>query len=253
MKRYIIATISFLLCVCVFANAQDVNILLKEASNFEKQLKEPEALAKYKQVIATDPDNMIALVKCTELNCSMGARQTDKNAKTNFYNEAQTCAQKALAADSNSADANYAMAIVAGKMAEIEPEKKQSTEFVRQIKIYADKALAINPDHARANYVEGKWHYDMVTLSFFKKAAVKTLYGGMQKGSIDSAIYYMEKCRKLDQYFVRNYFDLAKAYQYNNQPTNTLEVLNKLVKLPNRTADDAALKQEGQKLLDQMM
>jgi tetratricopeptide (TPR) repeat protein len=253
MKRYIITTISFLLCTSLLVNAQDVNILLKEASNFEKQLKEPEALEKYKQVIATDPKNILALVKCTEFNCSMGARQTDKNAKTNFYNEAQSFAQKALAADSNSADANYAMALVAGKMAETDQEKKQLVEYVRQIKIYSDKALAINPNHARANYVEGKWHYEMVTLPFFKKAAVKTLYGGMQKGSIDSAIFYMERCRKLDQYFVRNYLDLAKAYQYNNQPTNTLEVLNKLVKLPNRTADDAALKQEGQKLLDQMM
>ena len=253
MKRYIITTISFLLCTCVFANAQDVNILLKEASNFEKQLKEPEALEKYKQVIAIDPKNILGLVKCTELNCSIGARQTDKNTKINFYNEAQTCAQKALAADSNSADANYAMALVAGKMAETEQEKKQSVEYVRQIKIYADKALAINPNHAKANYVEGKWHFEMVTLPFFKKAAVRTLYGGMQKGNIDSAIFYMEKCRTLDQYFVRNYLDLAKAYQYNNQPTNTLEVLNKLVKLPNRSADDAALKQEGQKLLDKMM
>ncbi len=81
---------------------------------------------------------------------------------------------------------------------------------------------------------------------------MKTLYGGLPKGDIDSAILYMEKCRVLDQYFVRNYLDLAKAYQYKSQPAKAIEVLNKLVKLPNRTADDAALKEEGKQILQQM-
>ena len=246
-------TIILFLFTGFFANAQDVNILLKEASNLEKQLKEPEALEKYSQAAVIDSTNISTLVKCTELNCSIGERQTDKNSKTNFYTTAKTYAEKALARDPNNSDANYAMAVVAGKMTEIEPEKKQVTEYVRETKLYADKALAINPNSPKANYVEGKWHYEMVTLSWIKKAAVKTLYGGLPQGNIDSAIFYMEKCRKLDQYFVRNYFDLAKAYQYKNQPTNVLEVLNKLVKLPNRSADDPALKEEGQKLLDQMM
>jgi hypothetical protein len=250
MKNILIIVFLFL---SVFANAQDVNILLKEASNLEKQLKEPEALEKYKQAAAIDSNNVSTLVKCAELDCNIGTRQTDKNAKANFYNDAKAYAQKALAHDANNADANYAMALVASKLAEIEPEKKQMTEDVRQTKLYADKSLAINPNNAKANYIEGRWHYDVVTLSWAKKAAEKTLYGGLPKGNMDSAIFYMEKCRKLDQYFVRNYLDLAKAYEYTKQPTNALEVLNKLVKLPNRTADDPAIKEEGQKLLDQMM
>jgi hypothetical protein len=204
-------------------------------------------------VASADPGNITALVKCTEFSCSIGARQNDKNAKAGLYNDAKAYAAKALAIDSNNADANYAMAVAAGKMTEIETEKKRVTEYIRETKAYADRALAINPNHAKANYAEGKWHYEMVTLSWFKKAAVKTFYGGLPKGDMDSAIYYMEKCRRLDQYFVRNYLDLAKAYQYKSQPTNALEVLHKLVKLPNRTPDDAALKEEGQKLLDQMM
>jgi tetratricopeptide (TPR) repeat protein len=246
-------TIFFLLLISIYVHAQDQNVLLKEASNLEKQLKEPEALEKYKQIASIDTTNIAILVKCTELNCSIGARQTGKNAKTNYYNQAQTYAQKALIADANNADVNYAMAVVAGKMTEIEPEKKQVTEYVRQTKLYGDKALAINPDHAKANYVVGKWHYEMVTLSWIKKAAVKTLYGGLPKGDIDSAIVYMEKCKALDQYFVRNYLDLAKAYQYKSQPAKAIEVLNKLVKLPNRTADDAVLKEEGKQMLQQML
>ena len=236
-----------------FIQAQDVNVLLKEASNLEKQLKEPDALEKYQQIVSIDTSNMPALVKCVELNCSIGARRTDKNAKANYYNAAKTFAAKAIAAKPENSDANYAMALVAGKLTEIESEKKQVTEYVREAKLFGDKAVALNPNNAKANYIVGKWHYEMITLSWLKKTTVKTLYGGLPKADIDSAIFYMEKCRTLDQYFVRNYLDLAKAYQYKKQPANEIAVLNKLVKLPNRTADDAALKEEGRKLLDQTL
>ncbi|MEP6846650.1 MAG: hypothetical protein ABI861_11625 [Panacibacter sp.] len=231
---------------------QDINILLKEASNYEKQLNETDAYKKYAQVAELDAKNINALVKCAEINSAIGARQKDKNAKAIYYNAAQTFAQKAYAADSNSADANYAMALVAAKMTEVAGENKLVVAFVRQSKLYADKALALNPSHAKANYTLGKWHYEMLTLSWGKKAAVKTLYGGLPKGDIDSALYYMEQCRKLDMYFVRNYLDLAKAYQYNNRPAQAIEVLSKLVRLPNRTPDDAALKEEGKKMLEGM-
>lgn len=248
--KYIL-TFLFFICSAVLY-AQDVNLLLKEASNYEKQLNETEAYKKYAQVAEIDKKNMSALVKCTEINSAIGARQKDKNTKSIYYNAAQAFAQKAYIADSNTADANYAKALAAAKMTEVAEENKQIVAWVRQTKLYIDRALKLNPSHARANYTVGKWHYEMVNLSWAKKAAVKALYGGLPKGDIDSAIYYMEQCRKLDIYFVQNYLDLAKAYKYNNRPAQAIEVLNKLVKLPNRTPDDAALKEEGKKMLQEL-
>jgi len=247
MKKWL----SFIaLCISmVVAQAQDVNVLLKEADNLEKQLKENAALDKYKQVALVDPGNVTALVKCAELNASIGSRQTDKNSRNLNYLTCADYARKAIAADSNSADANYAMAMAAGKMTEVETDKRKITDYVRQCKVYADKALQLNPNHAKANYTEGKWHLEMLDLSWFKKAAIKAFYGGLPKPDIDTAISYMEKCRSLDMYLVANYMDLAKAYKFKNQPTKQLEVLNKLVKLPNRTENDAAIKEEGKKML----
>lgn len=235
------------------AIAQDINLLQKEAINLEKQLNEKEALDKYKQIATMSPGNIPVLVKCTELHCSIGARQPDKNNKATYYKAGNAYAQKAIAIDSNNAEANYAMALVAGKLTEVEEEKKKIVEYVNQTKHYDDRALKINPSHAKANYIMGKWHYEIVNLPWIKKAAVKALYGKLPKGDIDSAIAYMEKCRMLDQYFMRNYLDLAKAYQYKNQPAKAIDILNRLVKLPIRTADDPALKEEGKKMLDELL
>ncbi|TDO25142.1 tetratricopeptide repeat protein [Sediminibacterium goheungense] len=233
-------------------HAQDINILLKEANNLERVQKDNEALDKYKQVLGIEATNLKSLVRAAELSVSLGAKQTDKNTKRLYYETALSYAKRAWQADSNNADAPYVMAMTSGKMTDVETENKQIVAYVKDIYQYADKALSLNADHAKANYTMGKWHYEMVTLSGLKKAAVKLLYGGLPPSDLDKAIQYMEKCKSLDPYFVANYLDLAKAYKESRQPAKAIEVLNKLVKLPTRTGDDVALKAEGAKLLESM-
>jgi len=241
------------LSLMVFAaSAQDVKTILKEANNLEYGLKEDQALEKFKQVLSIEPNNFVALTRAAELSCAIGARTSDKKVKNNFYQAGKTFADKALAVNANSAEANYIRAMVAGKLTETESENKKVVAYVKEIKDYADKALSIDPNHARANYVLGKWHYEMVNLNWVKKAAVKVLFGGLPEATMANAYKYMEKCRQLDKYFVLNYLDLAKAYKYDDKPAKAIEVLNQLVKLPNRTADDPALKEEGRKMLSEM-
>lgn len=247
MKLFFVAALAAL---PLFTFAQDVNLQLKEADNLEKQLKDEQALDKYKSIITADPKNTYAFTRATELSCAIGARQTDKNAKAKYYNDALQLAQQQLAFAGDSASANYAMALASGKMTEVETENKKIVAYVKDIKTYADKALALNPNYGKANYVEGKWHYEMVNLSWVKKTAVKALYGGLAPASLDSAILYMERCKTLEPYFVQNQLDLAKAYKSNREPAKAIELLNRVVKLPTRTPDDVALKAEAKKLLD---
>lgn len=247
MKRILLL---LLIPLSFTAMAQDPAVLLKEADNFERQIKETEALDKYKQVLAIEPANLKALVRASELNAAIGARLVDKNSRRLYFETAAAYAKKAFDVDANNADANYVMGMAAGKMTDVETENKKIVAFVKDAKLYNEKAIAINPKHAKATYSIGKWHYEMVNLSGIKKMAVKLFYGGLPNGDLDSAITYFEKCRVLDPYFALNYLDLAKAYRDYHRPTQAIEVLNKLVKLPTRTGDDAAIKAEGAKLLN---
>lgn len=248
--KYLVILLGSLLMLT--AGAQDINVLLKEADNLEKQLKEPEALDRYKQVLLQNPVQLKALVKAAELNVALGNRQTDKNSKRLYYETALSFANRAFMADSNQADASYAMSMASGKMTDVETENRKIVAYVKDVKKYADRALSINPNHARANYTLGKWHYKMANLSGIKKIAVKLFYGGLPEGNLDDAIMYMEKCKTLEPYFVSNYLDLAKAYKDNHRPAQAIEVLNRLVKLPTRSTDDIANKAEGAKLLESM-
>ncbi len=237
----------------LFLFAQSADEQLQKAADLYKQFKEAEALDAYKSVLSTDANNMTALVKCAELSSSLGKKQSDKNSRDNYYSGTKQYADKALAANANSADAYYLQALSYANLSQTEDENKKVVEDVNLMKANIDKGLAIAPSHARLNYMEGKWHLEMLSLNWFKKAALKTFYGkGLQKPDIDSAIFYMEKCKKTEPYFVQNYLDLAKAYELKKRPTDEIDVLNQLVKLPNRTADDAALKNEGKKMLQSL-
>ncbi len=255
MKKQFFCTpvILLLLVLPAFVSqAQDSNRLLKEADNLAYQLKEPEALNKYRQVLVADPENNKALVQATALSCSTGARLLNKNDKRLAFESALSFAQRAVKADSNNADAWYALALASSKMAETESENKKAAAFIRDTRLYADKALKLNPNHAMANFIEGKWQYEMVTLNWAKRFAVKTIYGGLPDADIEQAIAYLEKSRNADPYFMLASVILAKAYREYNKPAKEIEVLSRVVKLPVRTFDDPALKAAAQKRLQEL-
>ena len=93
--------------------SQDVTVSLKEATNFERALKDHEALNKYQEVLAVEPTNIIALVKSSELTAGLGVKQTDKKAKKGLYDKAKDFAGQAIKASPENADANYVNALVA--------------------------------------------------------------------------------------------------------------------------------------------
>lgn len=249
MKKGLVILI---LMVGMTVTAQDVNVLMKEAVNFERALKIDEAAEKYQAVVKLEPGNVKALVKLSELYASKGSLLKDKAQQRQMYEKALQYAEAAIAADNKSADAYYARAMVAGKMTDVEDENKKMIQHVKDIKTYADKALELDPNHGKGNYVLGKWYFEIASLNWAKRAALKLLFGGMPDATIEDAIKYMEKGRKLEPYFVANYLDLAKAYRYDNKPMKAIEVLNMLVKLPTRTVHDVAFKAEGRKLLNEL-
>lgn len=248
MKKNILIIFVFIISASKVMCQENV-VLLKEAENLERSLKEPEALDKYKLILAGDPTNIKALVKSAELSCMIGARIENKNDKRLNFESALSFAKRALTADNNNADANYAIAMVSGKMTEIETDNKKIVSYARDVKLYADKAIIINPKHAKATFTEGRWHFEMTTLNSLKRTAAKIFFGGLPTATLDSAIIYMEKCKTLDPYLVINYYYLNKAYKEDNKPTKQIELLNKMIKLPTRTIDDVAMKAEATKEL----
>ena len=235
-------------CSCSLL-AQNTSTLIQQAEQMERQLKEADASNLYQAVLLQDPRNVQALCKLAELQSILGEKATDKKVKQLYFETSYSFAKRAWLADSNRVEPNYVMAMASGKMTDFESDNKKVVGYVRDIKDYAERAILINPNYGKAQYVLGKWHYEMYILSGFKKAAVKLMYGGLPSGDPDIAIACMEKCRTLEPYFVSNYLDLGRAYKEVRKPTQAIDILTKLQKLPNRNSADPLLKAAGASLL----
>ena len=228
--------------------AQSVEELVKPGDRLERQLKEEEAYQKFKVVIKQQPTHLHALTRSSELASRNGRRQSTKEKQMDFYKAAKIYAERALRVNPKDSDANVAMSFAYARMSLLK-KGKEKVEYVREIKNYADRALTYNPQNFKALFVIARWHYEVSNLNGVEKAAVKVFFGGLQKNSLDSAVYYYEKVKALSPEFVLNYLELAKAYHRNNKKAKAIETLNHLLRLPNTAADDPTIKSEAKQLL----
>jgi FimV-like protein len=224
--------------------------MLTEAGNLEKGLKESDAFNKYREIVRVQPTHIKALWKCSELSSRIGNREKDKKAKIDFFVAAKTYAETALLIDSNNSDANYAMSVALGYLALQSKTIKEKVAKINDVKKYADRAISLNSENARAWFVLGRWHFEVASLNLLERSAVKLFYGGLPKASFEEAISSFDKAARLDKYFVANSLMTAKTYIQTGDKDKAILQLNKVIKMPSRTEDDPAYKNEAARLLD---
>jgi tetratricopeptide (TPR) repeat protein len=247
-----IAIIITCLSIFTLASAQDVGYLLRESETLEKALKEEEALAQVMEALKLAPNDVAALSKASLLSASIGNRQADKNKKAEYVNAARTYAESALLSNGNDGAAHYAMANALDLEARLNGGKDKA-RALRGVKVHVDSALLLQPANSRAQHLLGNWHQQVSKLNPAEKASLKVLFGGLPDASMDQAIEWMEKARVTDPYYVLDHLDLAKAYKEIGRSEKAIDVLNRLVKLPPRTPDEAGYKAEGKKMLESLL
>ena len=140
------------------------------------------------------------------------------------------------------------MAIALGRTS-LSKSGKEKIISAREIKKYVDIALANDPRNFKAWHVMGRWQYEISNLNGLERSLVKILYGGLPPATLKQSITAFEKARTLRPEFILNYFEMAKAYENNNNKVKAIAYLNLMLTLPNQTEDDPKIKEMGKALL----
>jgi tetratricopeptide (TPR) repeat protein len=242
----------FVLFLCITVSiqsiAQPVEELVKQADALEKEMKEPEAYAKFKEIVRQHPQHLYALNKCSELASRIGRMQNTKEKQADFYRAAKIYAERALKVNPKDSDANMVMSLAYGRMALL-LSGKEKIQYVRDIKLYAERALAYNPKNFKALHVMGKWHYEVSSLNAVEKGALKVFFGGLPKATYDSSLYFYQRAGALSPGFVLNYLEMAKVYYKQKNKARAIELLKQAMKLPDATSEDELVKKEAGELL----
>ena len=228
--------------------AQDVAILIKEGDRLENIPNEKAAFAKYKEVLKIQPVNIYALNKCSELCSRIGKRQTDPKMIEDYYSAAKTYAGIALKVNPNNSESNCVMAIALGRSS-LNRSGKEKINTAKEIKKYVDAAIKNDPNNFKAWHVLGRWHYEISNLNGFERTAVKLFFGGLPEASLTESIKAFEKAQAITGGFILNYFEMAKAYQKNDQTDKAIQILTKMLTVQNQTEDDPIIKEDGRKLI----
>lgn len=247
------STIGFILFLLILPfenNAQDINALLRDAQQLENAFKEPEALQKYLDVLRFSPNNLTALTKASELYSLVGKRQGTKEKQREFYRNARVYAQKALQVNPNSSDANVVMALAMGRMA-LMSSGDEKIKAVKDVKNYSEKSVQLDPNNYKGYHVLAKWHYEVSDLNSVEKWLVKVAYEALPKASLDEAIKYFEKSKQLNPSFLLNYYELAKCWHRKDNDKKARELLEAMLKMPNKISEDPGIKAKGKKLLEE--
>lgn len=249
MKTLLIFFYTFFFFIKVFS--QDVILLTNEANRLEALPDENAAFAKFKEVLKIQATNIYALNKCSELCSRIGKRQLDKKVTDDYYEAAKTYAGISLKLDPMNAEANCVMAIALGRSS-LTKGGKEKISTAKEIKKYVDIAIKNDPKNSKAWHVLGRWNYELSNLNLIERTAAKLMYGSIPVGTVKEAIIAFEKANSISDGFILNYFELAKAYKKNDETTKAINTINKMLLMPNHTEDDAEIKQDGKKLLNDL-
>lgn len=242
---------SIIICTCsfLFINAQDIEVLLKEAARLEMVPNEKASFYKYKEALKLSPSNITALNKCSELCSRIGQRElSNSKLRDEYYKWAIKYAEAALKIEPDNSEANCVMAIALGRSS-MTKNGRDKIDNAREIKKYLDAALKNDPHNFKAWHVLGRWQYEISNLNAVERGIVKVFYGGMPQVTLQQSISSFEKARSLRPEFILNYLEMAKAYKEDNQKTKAIAYLQLLIGLPIQTEDDAAIKEKANILL----
>jgi hypothetical protein len=228
--------------------SQDTTALLQMAAGSEAAFREEQALSEYKAVLSVRPQQLTALIRCSDLSCRIGNRETDPNKKIDYFKAGYQYAQTAYRLDPANSEANVVMAFSLGRMVLIQTNKERVTA-AGDIKRYAGYAIRYDPSNFKAYHILGRWHYEVSRLNFLERTFARWFYGSLPEASLADAIKNYEKSMALRPDFMLNYLELAKALHRDGQDERAIGLLRHMDKLSDEMYDDRQVRQEGRKLL----
>lgn len=136
----------------------------------------------------------------------------DDQAARSAYRKSRRWAEKALAADSNSAWAHLARTAAAGRAALLPDGNRAKIRRSRAVKRHADRVLELDSTMAPAYHVRGVWHGKVADLGVILRAAVRVVYGGLPEASLEKAVADLTRAIELEPR-AASHLELGKVYQ----------------------------------------
>ncbi len=150
-------------------------------------------------------------------------------------------AERAVAADTNSARARLSVGICLAKnFPHVDNQTK--VNFSRRLKQETERAIALDPKLDLAYHMLARWHFEVAEMNFVLRGIAKLVYGGIPKGTLAEARANFERAIALAPSRIIHRHQFAQTLLAARQRADAVAQLQKCLALEPVDADDAEAK-----------
>lgn len=224
--------------------------LVRQGDSEHTALRPLEALATFRRVLGSSPDNYDALWRAAREAVNLGMLAADGSDRKRWYEEAETYARQARAANPDDARGAEWLAIALGRRA-LDEGPRTKVRLAVEIHSVAMDALALDSLDAGAHHVLGEWHAQIRRLSGVERWMARKLLGGgvFEGANWEDAERELKRSIELDPTGLVHYLDLARVYLDLDRPEEARALLRQVLERPAVEPVDPLHKQEAQELL----
>lgn len=197
------------------------------------------ALVQYEAALQGALRSTEALWKASGAAIDIGEVEADAKRREATFGKATDYARRAIAIDSNDAEANFAMARALGRSA-LTVGPRDRIKFAKEVRRYALKTLSIDAKHPGAMHVMGVWNAEIMRLNGMVRLFAKTVLGGQILGEASwaSAARYLEQSVAIDPLRAVHRLDLARVYRDMGRKPEARAAYDAAMKAPLKDAND---------------
>jgi tetratricopeptide (TPR) repeat protein len=206
------------------------------------------ALQHYEAAAKLDSLDVTALWKASNAAVDLG--EFNDAERESFYARGEQLARRAVKADSNSAEAHFALAKALGRVA-LSKGKRDKVKYAGVVHDEAREALRLDQTNAGAMHVYGMWNAEIMRLSRIERWAARNLLGGgvLGEASWENAQSYLEQAAAIEPNRITHRLDLAGVYADRGETAKAREQYEMIARLAVAEYNDPRYKQIAEERL----
>ncbi|HEY5823485.1 MAG TPA: hypothetical protein VIT44_03925 [Cyclobacteriaceae bacterium] len=243
----------FISLYSVFLFGQNVNVLMEEGLQLEKEFKLEEALKKYEIILKQEPNHVEALIHASRMTSNIAGHIKDKEERGKKLFFSENYSRRAIKLNPKSADAHFSLILTLGLQSEIAPSPREKVKDAKLIREEAEKIIEVDPTYALGYFALGKWHFEVSKFNWLERTACDLFFGGFPENvSMEEAIKNFNKATALDPNQIIILYGHASVLHYEGEDEEAIRVLEKAINLPIREPDDAFRKEKCKELMKEI-
>ncbi len=210
-----------------------------------------EALAVLRELQAEHPTEPEVLWRLSRVKVDVGLeRPTGSAEQSELYRTALDAAYQAVELSPDHPEAHLAVAMAAGQ-AGLAAGITERVEHSRAVRRHVDRVIELNDRHDVAYHVRARWHFEVATLGFVARAALRLVYGGIPDASLDEAEADFERAIRHHDRIVHR-LELARTLVEQDRPREATRHLERALQMPHHAPRDPMYQREARELLDEV-